>query len=561
MTPEKTISPKEIKELQKKAKRNDAIAQNTLGWCYEHGKGVEQDFKKAVEWYRKSAEQDNAEAQTNLGDCYHDGKGIDPDYETAVKWFKKAAKKGYPRAQYYLGVCYDEGHGVEQNFKTAVKWYEQAAKNGNTDAKYRLANCYYHGNGTKQDYNEAVKLYKEAANADNALAMNNLGFCYQNGYGVEQNFDMAIECYEKAAKQDDAGALNNLAWCYEFGPKKFQNDEKADDNYRKAAEKGNAWAQYALARRCANVKNNKTQIDETQKYYNNSAKQYFFKAIIHLSLPLLDNNEDDDSKPFRDEYAVAFIDMLGTTQRIRDEHTTQKALDELRNIYNRFIEQNDKYYFFNTNKKPEWRIFSDNIVVFAPVKKPTHDYNLEDNRFYAFYVVFIASLFFQAWALEKKWTLRGGITMGQFYADNNLVWGEALVRAHDLEDKLAVNPRIIFDKKIAKMAEKAVKCLLEHLPDDENNKKQDLIITKDYDYYYLNYQFVFYLDEKLRYDKYLFYKLRDFLLSNLNNNSDERIINKYQWLIDSHNKWCENNGLKDHKIVEKAKVEEEAKEE
>ena len=33
---------------------------------YDNGEGVEQDFKKAVYWYRKAAEQGDAEAQEIL---------------------------------------------------------------------------------------------------------------------------------------------------------------------------------------------------------------------------------------------------------------------------------------------------------------------------------------------------------------------------------------------------------------------------------------------------------------------------------------------------------------
>ena len=37
-----------------------------LGICYEGGRGVRQDFKKAVGWYQKAAEQGNADAAKAL---------------------------------------------------------------------------------------------------------------------------------------------------------------------------------------------------------------------------------------------------------------------------------------------------------------------------------------------------------------------------------------------------------------------------------------------------------------------------------------------------------------
>ena len=45
---------------------------------------------KAVKWYRKAAEQGNALAQSNLGWMYHHGKGVPEDHKESVKWYRKA---------------------------------------------------------------------------------------------------------------------------------------------------------------------------------------------------------------------------------------------------------------------------------------------------------------------------------------------------------------------------------------------------------------------------------------------------------------------------------------
>jgi hypothetical protein len=46
------------------------------------------------------------------------------------------------------------------------------------------------------------------------------------------------------------------------------------------------------------------------------------------------------------------------------------------------------------------------------------------------------------------WMLRGGITIGQLYIDEIMVWGEALVKAYYLEDKVALYPRVILDSNV-----------------------------------------------------------------------------------------------------------------
>ena len=43
---------------------------NNLGWLYQAGHGVPQDYAKAREWYEKAAAKDNAQAMKNLGWLY-----------------------------------------------------------------------------------------------------------------------------------------------------------------------------------------------------------------------------------------------------------------------------------------------------------------------------------------------------------------------------------------------------------------------------------------------------------------------------------------------------------
>ena len=56
-----------VRRLRDAAARGDAIAQEQLGTMYYYGVAVEEDYKKAAEWYRGAANQGSAKAQTNLG--------------------------------------------------------------------------------------------------------------------------------------------------------------------------------------------------------------------------------------------------------------------------------------------------------------------------------------------------------------------------------------------------------------------------------------------------------------------------------------------------------------
>ena len=98
---------------------------------YHRGRGVSQDYKTAVKWYRLAAKQGHAVAQYNLGVMYRRGRGVPQDYKTAVKWYRLAAKQGNPSAQGNLGANYAFGKGVLKDYVRAYMWGNIATTNGN----------------------------------------------------------------------------------------------------------------------------------------------------------------------------------------------------------------------------------------------------------------------------------------------------------------------------------------------------------------------------------------------------------------------------------------------
>ncbi len=117
------------------AERGEAVAQYSLGYSYATGKGVEQDPREAVRWYRKAAEQGHAWAQNNLGNLlYEGGEGVAQDPREAVHWWRKAAAQGDAKAQYALGMAYKLGEGVIADVFEAYIWLSIAKANGNESA-------------------------------------------------------------------------------------------------------------------------------------------------------------------------------------------------------------------------------------------------------------------------------------------------------------------------------------------------------------------------------------------------------------------------------------------
>lgn len=126
------------KWYRKAADQGFAPAQNALGFQYEKGQGVQQEFKEAVKWYLKAAEQGDANAQSNLGTLYNAGRGVGKDFNEAAKWFRLSAEQGWVNGQANLAGVYMLGHGVPTDLVSAYMWLTLAAAAGSTECKEGL---------------------------------------------------------------------------------------------------------------------------------------------------------------------------------------------------------------------------------------------------------------------------------------------------------------------------------------------------------------------------------------------------------------------------------------
>ena len=145
------------------ARYGDAPAMQLLGWAYDVGFGVAQDYAKAREWFEKAADKGDARAMHNLGVIYADGHGVAQDYAKAREWFEKAADKGDARAMTNLGALYEKGQGVPRDYTKARDWYEKAAAKGDESAKKALERLAIREVKTTGRHAEALQLQEALA--------------------------------------------------------------------------------------------------------------------------------------------------------------------------------------------------------------------------------------------------------------------------------------------------------------------------------------------------------------------------------------------------------------
>ena len=83
--------------LMRRAEAGDARAQGLLGFLYEQGRGVPQNFELAAMWYACAAERGDVTAQYLLGMLYDKGRGVPLDAVLSHKWLILAAARTGPR--------------------------------------------------------------------------------------------------------------------------------------------------------------------------------------------------------------------------------------------------------------------------------------------------------------------------------------------------------------------------------------------------------------------------------------------------------------------------------
>lgn len=246
-----------------KAKKGDAVAQNTLGvWYYTGKDSIKQNHKEALQWWARSAQQDNADAIGNMAMCYQLGHGSKKDSLLSVNLYKKAIEKGnksiIPQhetivintgslfSSLLLIDCYSHGIGVKKDLskvavyqETAAKaghvesqynfalyllntkhadkaiyWFKTASDNGNVGATYYYGNLTFNGMGTAQDKHKGIQFLTQAANKGFVMAYARLAqICYE-GDGVDKDYTKAFGFAQKGAAKNNPLSKWILAMCY-----------------------------------------------------------------------------------------------------------------------------------------------------------------------------------------------------------------------------------------------------------------------------------------------------------------------------------------------------------
>ena len=145
------------------------------------------------------------------------------------------------------------------------------------------------------------------------------------------------------------------------------------------------------------------------------------------------------------DYYILYLDILGYKNhmaQVNDDPETQKEFfDQIKNIvddcYKKASEKkNGKSYI-------KVKIFSDNILFAIKVvkEKKQNEKNIER-------LCSVASRMQEMFLRRYGILFRGAITKGQLYIDDRFVFGQGIIDAYELENNLALYPRILIDQKL-----------------------------------------------------------------------------------------------------------------
>lgn len=152
-----------------------------------------------------------------------------------------------------------------------------------------------------------------------------------------------------------------------------------------------------------------------------------------------------DEEVYTNRY-VAFIDILGFTQEVKNSRQNQGKANQIKKTLNSLhdclINSPDIHFF----------AFSDSIIIVSKENV--------SGDFYANQMFEVVSKICKC-LLENHLLCRGGISFGEVYfdKDKNIVFGEAYLKALEIEQKQAFYPRVVLDDRVQAMLS---------LPNEEN---------------------------------------------------------------------------------------------
>ncbi|WP_286884830.1 hypothetical protein [Aneurinibacillus sp. UBA3580] len=149
----------------------------------------------------------------------------------------------------------------------------------------------------------------------------------------------------------------------------------------------------------------------------------------------------DNTNPVMLNSAVCFVDILGFSQLIKDSFQQGTGNDLLKRLHKslneKIAELRPREDYVGVLKS-----FTDNIII----GKPIHEDG--ESQLGGIFLDFAA---YQLSLTLEGFFVRGGVSIGEYYGDEEFAFGPALLKAYELESIHAKNPRIILSNEVVSL--------------------------------------------------------------------------------------------------------------
>lgn len=140
-------------------------------------------------------------------------------------------------------------------------------------------------------------------------------------------------------------------------------------------------------------------------------------------------------------YYLAYFDVLGYKAFFNEEESDhQKFLKDILGTLDYVKSQVNEFSSFSS--RIGLRVYSDNFLLY--IKEEGQDKVIEDFNALAALTSVVALIQVKILA-QYRILLRGGITKGEFYVDENIIFGKGLIQAVEIESNKAIYPRVAID--------------------------------------------------------------------------------------------------------------------
>jgi hypothetical protein len=236
------------------------------------------------------------------------------------------------------------------------------------------------------------------------------------------------------------------------------------------------------------------------------------------------------SGPALTPHIVAYLDILGLRKMMSASAKDTGESREVLRSYHASVSEALQVLRPAIGSGIPWKhkVFTDNIVLAVPIEST--DAETE------FGLASINVAEFQLKLALDGWFVRGGISLGWLYFDDDIVFGPGLVDAYELESQSAVDPRVILSDNVRKL----VKAHLKYYAIPYKSPQNGYVFVDVDECQAINYLYVpvgVNMDRKqlLRYVKkhkqQVEGKLRTFA-------KEPKVWAKYRWVANYHNFFC-----------------------